>query len=259
MLVLNKADTITPTEYESCRASVQAFNQRTRPIRAEFGRIDVAALVDNSGDSGEDPESVLSSRRWLHALTAGASETPEAVFTTFVYESRRPFHPLKLRWFVTHKYHTLGILRSKGFCWLASRNEFQGEWSGAGAALTIDSMCRWYSSLSEQEWVRSGLSAAARKECQARAKGAHGDRRQELVFIGLTGMDKEAIVRELDAALIEEEQFEKGPENWKSFDDPWDNWSISVVESTMMAQTRVRVLNSLAPWIPPASMPGGIA
>jgi len=243
VLILNKADIVTPTEYESCRAVIEAFNQRTQPIRSEYGAVDVSSLIDApqaGAGSLPNPHEVLSSRRWLQNLTsAGAVEaTPEATFSTFVYERRRPFHPLKLRWFVMHKYHTLQILRSKGFCWMATRNDFQGEWSGAGAALTVDSMCRWYSSLSEQEWVRAGLSASARTACEAKCLGDHGDRRQELVFIGMDALDEAAIVKELDACLVDEDQMDGGAERWASFDDPWSDWSITTVESKMESSTR---------------------
>ena len=240
VLVLNKADTVSDTEYESCRACVEAFNRRTQPIRASFGQIDTLELVKPAEIDGQlsEPSQALSSRRWLLALSEGREQGPEAVFRTFVYERRRPFHPLKLRWFVAHKYHTLNVLRSKGFCWLASRHEFQGEWSGAGAMLAIDSMCRWYSSQSEQEWVRAGLSACARKTCREKLRGEYGDRRQELVFIGLSAMDEAEVTAALDACLISPEQLAAGAASWAAMEDPWAEWSVRAVESTMMAQTR---------------------
>eukprot|EP01047_Picozoa_sp_COSAG01_P027893 COSAG01_NODE_1857_length_9044_cov_24.006931_3_plen_313_part_00 len=87
VLVLNKCDTISATEYESCRACVEAFNRRTRPIRASFGRIDVVALVDAppSKEGLADPSEVLSSRRWLQTLSGAEADAPEKVFRTFVY------------------------------------------------------------------------------------------------------------------------------------------------------------------------------
>ena len=243
VLVLNKSDIVTPTEYESCRAVIEAFNQRTQPVRSEYGKVDVTSLVDapvSGHGSLPNPHEVLSSRRWVQNLTSAsaATTTPEATFSTFVYERRRPFHPLKLRWFVMHKYHTLHILRSKGFCWLATRNDFQGEWSGAGASLTVDSMCRWYSSVNEQEWVRAGLSASSRAACEKKCVGEHGDRRQELVFIGMEALDEAAITKELDACLVDEEQMEGGADRWASFEDPWSSWSITTVESNMESSTR---------------------
>eukprot|EP01047_Picozoa_sp_COSAG01_P027894 COSAG01_NODE_1857_length_9044_cov_24.006931_4_plen_1191_part_00 len=104
--------------------------------------------------------------------------------------------------------------------------------------LTVDSMCRWYSAQTEQEWVRAGLSAAVRSACRAHMQGEHGDRRQELVFIGLSGMVEADVTKELDACLVTDEQMASGVGGWKEMVDPWQDWSISAVESTMMAQTR---------------------
>jgi G3E family GTPase len=73
LLVLNKADTISPTDYESCRACIEAFNRRTQPLRATFGQIDSEALVNATPGDGflAAPSQVLSSRRWLQALPEG--------------------------------------------------------------------------------------------------------------------------------------------------------------------------------------------
>ncbi len=54
--------------------------------------------------------------------------------------------------------------------------------------------------------------------------GPYGDRRQEIVMIGLR-FDHDVVTKLLDSCLVTEEEFGKGPEFWKSFcspnDDPW--------------------------------------
>jgi len=48
----------------------------------------------------------------------------------------------------------------------------------------------------------------------------HGDRRQELVFIGSRTMQQQRITRALDAALLTDAEFKRGPKAWAKLDDP---------------------------------------
>ncbi len=50
-----------------------------------------------------------------------------------------------------------------------------------------------------------------------------GDRRQEIVFIGVDPMQEDALIDELDQCLLEEEDFV--PERWSGLNDPFPNWS----------------------------------
>lgn len=53
----------------------------------------------------------------------------------------------------------------------------------------------------------------------AQFQGEYGDRRQELVFIGID-MDELAIREQLDACLVTDMEFVQGPELWEQFADP---------------------------------------
>ncbi|WP_233166605.1 GTP-binding protein [Archangium sp. Cb G35] len=48
-------------------------------------------------------------------------------------------------------------------------------------------------------------------------------RRQELVFIG-AGLDERALRARLDAALLTDLEFAKGPKAWKRLRDPFPAW-----------------------------------
>jgi hypothetical protein len=51
--------------------------------------------------------------------------------------------------------------------------------------------------------------------------GEYGDRRQEIVLVGL-GLDAAALKKGLDQCLVTEKEFKGGPEKWAEFEDPFE-------------------------------------
>jgi G3E family GTPase len=51
-----------------------------------------------------------------------------------------------------------------------------------------------------------------------------GDRRQEIVFIGI-GMDEAALRQRLDACLLTTDEMRGGPDAWSRLPDPFPRWS----------------------------------
>ena len=74
-------------------------------------------------------------------------------------------------------------------------------WSHAGSHFEIRQAGPWWASLPKEEWPSSELPA----NIQADFDGKYGDRRQEIVIIGVT-MDQSAIVKALDTALLTDEE-----------------------------------------------------
>lgn len=99
------------------------------------------------------------------------------------------------------------VLRSKGFVWLASRPELCGEWSQAGGILRFTVGGPWYATLPEEAWPQD---PEQRADIKKDFQGPYGDRRQELVFIGID-VRREALGAALDACLVsDEEEREQG-------------------------------------------------
>ena len=103
------------------------------------------------------------------------------------------------------------ILRSKGQMWVATRPGGVGEWSQAGVVGRLGCNAPWFCTVPDEMWPEDEAERAAiRKHYpeEERGKGpdelgplALGDRRQEIVFIGI-GLDKEKISAALDACLL---------------------------------------------------------
>ncbi|GAA5821470.1 hypothetical protein JCM11251_004639 [Rhodosporidiobolus azoricus] len=121
------------------------------------------------------------------------------------------------------------LLRSKGFFWLATRPLMSGEWSQAGVMLTVGGGTRWLCETDESIWPHQ---PEVREKMMADFKGVWGDRRQELVFIGLdVPVMQPLITAELDAALLT--------------DDEWASWQKVMKSKKLSTKKKTEKLANL--------------
>lgn len=179
-----------------------------------------------------------------HAHSHGDATTAEERFgiTSFVYKRRRPFHPVRFSMFLQSlgKLSVKGVsemsimtassqtsqigndapakakaskeeesllrakralLRSKGFVWMGTSAQAAYFMSHAGQYLDLVVLGRWWAAIDKAEWPPS-----VQDEITVDFDGAHGDRRQELVFIGQFGQSggqsQEALEKVLDDCLL---------------------------------------------------------
>ena len=149
-------------------------------------------------------------------------ETEEYGIASFVYRQRWPFHPERLARALEDDWP--GVLRSKGFFWLASRANVQGLWSQAGLSVTLEPLAPWYAATPKDEWVLE--TAEDRAELKSRWHPEVGDRQIEIVFIGID-MSEDEIRHRLDACLLTDQEFGQGPESWIRYPDPLPEWDLS--------------------------------
>ncbi|KAF8670155.1 COBW/P47K family protein [Rhizoctonia solani] len=99
------------------------------------------------------------------------------------------------------------VMRSKGFCWLATRNTLWGEWSQAGVMFTLSGGQNWFISQPEEMWADGNLEVV--KAIRQDFAGEWGDRRQEIVFIGggEAAMNQVKVEKLLDTALLNDKEW----------------------------------------------------
>ncbi|RAH42595.1 putative extracellular exo-polygalacturonase [Aspergillus brunneoviolaceus CBS 621.78] len=97
------------------------------------------------------------------------------------------------------------LLRSKGFFWLATRPYQFGEWSQAGAMLTLNCGGPWFAEVPDEAWPEDG---DVRKSIEEDFQGEWGDRRQEIVFIG-EGVDVDGVTGLLNECLLSTKEMKR--------------------------------------------------
>lgn len=99
------------------------------------------------------------------------------------------------------------LFRSKGTYWLATRPDYRGIWSQAGAMLTLVGGTRWDITLTPEEVSQLYHEDTTDAEIMRQVRhdmesgGEWGDRRQEIVLIG-EKLDIEGIEKVLDECLL---------------------------------------------------------
>jgi len=216
LIVINKSDLISAEEIGRLRGILAALNPQARLIETSHG----AAPLSEIFDTGlYDPARAEGAPGWHKALMGEVvPETEEYGISHFVYRADRPFDPVKLRaWFDSA---WPGVIRSKGFFWLATRNNWVGSWSQAGPATKVEMGGRWWATAPKSMWPDDPTWRRAMAKIW---RPQHGDRRQEIVLIG-QNMDRKALTAGFDACLVSKAQFALGPQAWAKLADPFPPW-----------------------------------
>jgi hypothetical protein len=169
------------------------LNPGARIIQSQFGAVDPKSILNTKTF---DLKSASMMPGWKAELKGvqHKPETEEYGISSFVYGMDRPFHPDRLEQALSLASGAFpGVLRSKGYAWIASETWWAVEWSQAGFMTTLKAAFPWES---------CGTPAAK-----------SGTRRQELVFIG-NAMDESAVRETLGRILLTDEEFALGAEAW---------------------------------------------
>lgn len=100
------------------------------------------------------------------------------------------------------------LFRSKGEFFLATRPQRAGEWSQAGAMLTLTGGRPWFCTLPPEEYTTGDEEVDSLVQHDIKKGGEWGDRRQELVFIG-ENLNHKGLEKLLDECLLTDEEQSK--------------------------------------------------
>ncbi|MGB0416006.1 MAG: zinc metallochaperone GTPase ZigA [Coraliomargarita sp.] len=220
VILLNKTDQVDAARKAEIRSGIRALNPRAQLLECSFGAIDPSAILNTGRFDSQSAEQMPD---WLKLIqNEPVPETEEYGISQFVYRARRPFHPERLwQWM---KQDWPGVIRSKGFFWLATRMAYVGLWSRAGAQSDVQLAGEWYAAVPRDYWPQDEEEIM---KVLSNWKEPYGDRRQELVLIGYADKMDEAFLSEcLDSCLLDDDEMGAGEIFWSTFSDPFPEWLI---------------------------------
>jgi G3E family GTPase len=222
VIIVNKISLLSESKKNQLFSILKGLNADAEIIATDYSKVNLDKILNtNRFDFEKASESPL----WLKELRGEHTpETEEYGITSFVYKSRIPFHPKRFwDWLEKEK---KGLVRGKGFAWLASKMDWVVMYNQAGNLTSYKPEGYWWAAIDpadipDDPHVQANLKSAWQEPW--------GDRRQELVFIG-TEMNEEKIRKSLDSCLLTKSEFDLGPDLWIEFEDPFPDWDGAMTE-----------------------------
>jgi G3E family GTPase len=219
VIILNKTDLINKQEQGQLEGILKVLNPRAKIIRSEFGKV---ALEEVLGTSLFNFDDASQAAGWMKELRGEhIPESEEYGIKSFVYSARKPFHPMRFKKLIDSNWP--GVVRSKGLFWLASRYDFAGNWSQAGAICRNEMAGKFWAAMPITSWPEN---EDWKKHILSYFVEPHGDRRQEIVLIGIN-MDEPKLRKMLDEALLTDLEMGLGKKAWEKFQDPLPKWQMA--------------------------------
>ena len=218
VILLNKTDLATPGQLRDARAVIRSLNPVARLVEIAHGAVPAPAIIGTGLFDFDHARTMPGWYRELHGYREHVPETQAYGIESLVFTDPRPFHPRRFKAFLDGDWP--GVIRAKGFFWLASRPEWVGEMAMAGPVLRHQGIGQWWACVPEAQWPADPAFRAALAQ---RWDERWGDRRQQLVFIG-RGIDREKLQAALQTCLLRGDELALGSERWRRFPDPFPIW-----------------------------------
>ncbi len=208
VLLLNKCDLVSEETLAEIEETLSVLQPRAELIRTTHGEVTPDEIIDTGRF---DFEEASQSAGWMQELQEPhQSAEEEHGVTSFVFDSRRPFHPERFAEFLDS--FPESVVRSKGHFWLAGRGDQALMLHVAGQSIRVAPAGMWLAALPPEEREEQ---LAEHPEIDEMWHEEWGDRSNQLVLIG-TDLDHEELRSQLDDCLLSDEELDA---DWEQFDD----------------------------------------
>jgi len=143
VILINKCDLVSDDIFRHIEEIVQTINPNAETIPTKYGQVETNRIFPQ-----HDPDYVtvagFSTSDDHRLLVDSIHQNPGINIASFVYTVRKPFHPIRWSSFLL-KYlgSSRGIIRSKGFIWLANSHMAAMYWSHATSHYEIRRLGGW--------------------------------------------------------------------------------------------------------------------
>ncbi|MDG4665325.1 GTP-binding protein [Mycobacterium sp. 236(2023)] len=195
VILINKTDLVSEATLGTVETLVQRLNPTAKILHTDHGIVEIGEVL---GTGLFDPAAAAEAPGWDEEIASGHTpETEEYGICSMTFRSNRPFHPGRLADALAQ---TTRVLRSKGFCWIATRPTIAAIWSQAGPNLVIEPA---------QYWSSTDITPG-----------------QEIVFIGVK-LDRDRVRALLSGAVLTDAEMAEGERTWPSYPDPLPKWGVT--------------------------------
>ncbi|SFD39445.1 GTP-binding protein [Algibacter pectinivorans] len=217
VIIINKIDLVSKSEVEELYAIIQKLNPEASIITTSKSKVVLNSII-NTGLF--DYEKAEASAGWIKELeNEHVPETEEYGINSFVFRSKRPFHPERFLNYLNESFPQ-NIIRSKGLFWLASRSNQALLWSSAGGSCKADSAGVWWASMPLAERINYAAFSENQEQIESDWHVLFGDRKIELVFIG-QHLEIDKMIANLEACLLNDTEIELWKNQLFSTQDQW--------------------------------------
>jgi len=136
-------------------------------------------------------------------------------WTMGVFQATCPFHPERLWDFIESDWP--GILRCKGYFWIASQPERCFSWEQTAGVRHFECIGNWWVATSRDQWP---TDSSFETQLKQNWSVEFGDRRQIFGWIGYR-LDAAAWRHRLQSCLLTPAEVLEGQTDWLQFDDPF--------------------------------------
>ncbi|ABZ93728.1 Cobalamin synthesis protein [Leptospira biflexa serovar Patoc strain 'Patoc 1 (Ames)'] len=230
-LVVNKISLLSESKKQKLLTILRSLNAQAEIITTDYGQVP----FDKVFQTGKfDFEKAKQFPLWLKELRGEhIPETEEYGIKSFVYGNRRPMHPKRFyEWLDSEK---PGLIRAKGFVWLASKMDWVLLYSQAGNLSSYKPEGYWWASIASEDIPDD---PDVQENLKQHWLEPWGDRRQEIVLIG-RDLNEKKLRSSLNACLLTEDEIKQGPEFWETLEDPFPNWDEMMESSEQLTESEL--------------------
>ena len=217
VIVLNKVDLISAHQQEEMKRIIRKLNPDAKIIQTDHGKIDPREILNTH--LFDFAEAAQSSGWQKELQNKHTPETDEYGIGSFVFREHRPLHPKRFKEYLSKNWDA-GIVRSKGFFWLASRKNEALLLSQAGGSIVVERIGSWWASFPTKERNQHPSFQANEEYILSRWDKTWGDRMNEIVFIG-QDMDEQKIRKDMEYCLCTDIEY-NAYQNQMLTDNNWD-------------------------------------